>query len=156
MSDPYRDKRLSCPACNSPLREFRTRYACDSCDGMMLTLPDLAQAIHDLTSVMPAFEYRDAKPGKRSCPHCATTMSTCKLTLVLESEEIEPKPVLDRCDAHGIWFDGEELAGVFEKIATKGYGGGVGRKGPKGGGGAIPSGGGPKWEWEGALGTRKR
>jgi hypothetical protein len=128
MTDPYRDQQLSCPACKATLREYQSRQVCDGCDGMLLALPDLAHAIHDLTSITPTFEYRDEQPGKRGCPKCSATMTTCKLRVVLDTELAEPKPVLDRCTEHGLWFDGEELAGVFEKVASKGFGGGVGRK----------------------------
>lgn len=155
MTDPYRDHHLSCPGCNATLREFRGRYVCDKCDGMLLGLPDLAHAIHDMTSVEPAFEFRAEKTGKRGCPLCTKPMTICKLTVMFDGESLEPKPTLDRCDAHGLWFDGEELAGVFEKVATKGYGGGVGRKRNDAWGAAIPASG-ARWEWEGSLGTTKK
>ena len=124
----------------------------------MLQLADLAHAIEDLTSIVPAFEYRDEQPGTRTCPHCAQTMTTCKLRVVLDGEIEQPRPELDRCPAHGIWFDGEELASVFEKVAGKGFGGG-GRGHPSGeaGGLASPSrsrSGVP--EWWGTLGNTKR
>jgi hypothetical protein len=153
MNDPYRDQRLTCPACKATLREFRGRQVCDGCDGMLLTLADLGGAIHDLTSITPTFEYRDEKRGERGCPHCGGAMTTCKLRIVLDTELADPKPVLDRCTEHGIWFDGEELAGVFEKVASKGFGGGVGRKAGKASGPAasrpsMASGG-----WRGASGV---
>lgn len=160
MSDPYRDRRLTCPACGATLREFRTRQVCDACDGMLLTLPDLAAAVHDLTSIEPTFEFRDEAPGKRACPDCAAPMSTCKLRIVLDTELADPKPALDRCTEHGLWFDGEELAGVFQKVTGKGFGGGVGRKGPKGGhalergsGGWRGASGNPEW-WGGGGGGK--
>ena len=55
-------------------------------------------------------------------------MTTCKLLVRLDDSTEHPKPVLDRCATHGLWFDHEELAMVFEKIATKGFGGAIGRK----------------------------
>jgi Zn-finger nucleic acid-binding protein len=128
MSDPYRDQNLTCPACNATLREFQTREVCDGCQGMMLTLPDLAHAIFDLTSITPTFEYANEAVGKRACPKCRAPMTTCHLRVLLEDEIEKPRPELDRCGEHGIWFDGEELAKVFEKVAGKGYGSGVGRK----------------------------
>jgi Zn-finger nucleic acid-binding protein len=124
MSDPYRDQIKDCPACKAPLREFQTRLVCDACSGMMLTLADLATGVHDLTSITPTLSYRDEKPGTRECPHCRTAMTTCKLTLGLEDNVEKPRPVLDRCEAHGLWFDNEELAKVFEKVAGKGHGSG--------------------------------
>lgn len=126
MGSPYRDQHLTCPACKATLREFQGRQVCD---GMLLTLKDLAHAIHDLTSVVPTFEYRDEAPGKRLCPRCTQAMTTCKLEVVLDGEIEQPRPELDRCVEHGIWFDGKELASVFEKVANKGYGGGVAHPG---------------------------
>ncbi|MBA3454466.1 MAG: hypothetical protein H0T42_15355 [Deltaproteobacteria bacterium] len=130
---------------------------------MLLTLVDLSGAIHDMTSVVPSFEYKDEKPGKRPCPKCRTLMTTCRLVLSLDDEIEKPRPELDRCAEHGIWFDGEELAKVFQKVAGKGFGGGVGRKGyagSKGGGGADRGSGGwrgrsgvPEW-WGGGGGGK--
>lgn len=95
---------------------------------MMLTLEDLAGGIHDLTSITPTFAFRDQKPGARGCPHCRAPMTRCKIALALEDDIEKPRPELDLCAEHGIWFDAEELAKVFEKVAGKGHGGGVGRK----------------------------
>jgi len=157
MTDPYRDRRLACPACNAPLREYQTRWVCDACDGMMLALPDLAVAIFDMTSVQPVFEYRDEKPGKRACPHCHTQMTTCKLRVVIEDELAEPRPVLDRCAEHGIWFDGEELANVFLKCAGKGHGNAHPHRGgvnaTRGSGGWRGASGVPEW-WGGGGGGK--
>jgi hypothetical protein len=97
---------------------------------MFLAMPDLAEAIRELTGLVPEFQYLDEAAGKRTCPWCVTAMSTCKLELVLESEHVKPKPVLDRCPEHGVWFDGEELAAVFQKVIGKGPGSGVDRKAP--------------------------
>ena len=147
---PFRDDFLTCPACAAPLREYQTRQVCDACDGMLLALADLAHAIHDLTSVVPTFEYADEAPGKRSCPRCRQAMTTCKLRVVLDREIEKPRPVLDRCREHGLWFDGEELASVLAKVAGKGFGGGVGRKGPSTPGAPLSRGSGG---WRGASGV---
>ena len=125
---PYRDPERACPACAAPLREFETRLVCDGCMGMMLTLEDLAHGVHDLTSVLPELQYRDETPGNRACPHCAVMMTRCRLILALEDETAKPRLELDRCDHHGIWFDHEELAKVFEKVGGMGHGSGVATK----------------------------
>lgn len=128
MTDPYRSgSPLVCPACEATLREFRGRYVCDACDGIMLTIEDLVAGIHDMTSIAATFEWTHEKPGKRKCPHCREAMTACHVIVHLEADLEKPKPELDRCATHGVWFDREELAKVFEKVATKGYGGGVGR-----------------------------
>jgi Zn-finger nucleic acid-binding protein len=128
MTDPFRSgSQLLCPACEGALREFRGRLVCDACDGIMLTVEDLVAGIHDMTSIAATFEWTHEKPGKRKCPHCGEAMTACHVIVHLENDLEKPKPELDRCATHGVWFDREELAKVFEKVATKGYGGGVGR-----------------------------
>jgi hypothetical protein len=94
----------------------------------MVELDDLATAINDLTSLTPRFEWKDEQPGKRPCPQCGAMMTTCKLLVRLDDSTEHPKPVLDRCATHGLWFDHDELAMVFEKIATKGFGAAVSHK----------------------------
>jgi Zn-finger nucleic acid-binding protein len=153
MSEPYRDQQLICPACQAPLRAFQTRYICDACQGMMVPLADLGRAIHDMTSLDPTFEFKDDKPGKRTCPHCPQAMTRCKLRVVLDAEVEKPRPELDRCDAHGLWFDDEELAKVFEKVASKGFGGGVGRKGGGASGGAGINAKSGSYGWKGHHGV---
>lgn len=130
MTDPYRHALRSCPACNRALREFHKRLVCDDCDGMFLLLEDLTEQIRQLTGVVPALTYVGEAAGTRPCPHCALAMSTCTLELAIDHETVRPKPTLDRCGHHGIWFDGEELAAVFQKVIGKGPGGGVDRKPP--------------------------
>ena len=119
MSDVFRDQNFKCPACPGALREFHSRLCCDACDGMMLTLEDLSRAIIDLTGIAPSYEYVDAEPGVRPCPRCVSPMSVCKLRVTVEDELAKPRPKLDRCVHHGIWFDGEELATVLEKVRAK-------------------------------------
>lgn len=128
MPDPYRDSTHLCPACRQPLRSYLTRLLCDACNGIFMPLADLGAGIHDMTSIDPTFTFEHEQPGKRLCPHCAQAMSTCKLLVGLDGHVEHPHPELDHCAAHGLWFDDQELAKVFEKVATKGFGGGVGRK----------------------------
>ena len=122
MSDPYRDRELSCPACQQPLRTFHDRLVCDACNGIMVSIPDLSGAIEDLTSVVPQFTWDHEAPSQRACPQCGEMMIVCKIILDIEGELLHPKPELDRCEAHGAWFDSEELAKVLEKAAGKGHG----------------------------------
>ena len=58
-------------------------------------------------------------------------MATCKLRVVIPVYEEHPTtpPTLDRCEAHGLWFDAEELARVFAVISRLTGGGGGGRRG---------------------------
>jgi hypothetical protein len=67
----------------------------------------------------PQLEFVDEKPGERACPHCAAAMTTHKLRVVLDDELAKPRPKLDHCAVHGVWFDGTELAALFEKVHAK-------------------------------------
>lgn len=123
--DPYRDAHRTCPSCNGELREFRERLVCDRCGGVMLSVEDLSAAIEELTGLYPTVSFRDESPGKRACPRCEATMATMKLTLEIEgAKPVKPNTELDRCAAHGLWFDDVELALVLEPVAGKGFGGG--------------------------------
>jgi len=137
---------LPCPSCTKPLREFQTRQVCDACHGMLLALPDLAHAITDITGLEPELEFHDEAPGTRACPKCAAAMTTLKLRVALDHEIEKPRPVLDRCVDHGLWFDKDELAAVFEKGAGKGPGGGKAKVGKPG----APSG---SYGWKGHHGV---
>ena len=127
MTDPYRDPHRACPACNVPLRAFRARLVCDRCEGILAPIEDLVRAIEDITGVPPVFDFHGETAGKRACPECAGSMRTFKLRIHLEGELAKASPVLDRCDVHGIWFDRDELAAVFEVCRAKHPGGGGAR-----------------------------
>ena len=124
--DAYRDQHHNCPRCNHLLRTFNERLVCDACEGLMLAEDDLRNAVLELTGFTPAFLFHDEAPGKRACPRCATAMTTARLSIQLEdTKPTKPGPELDRCAAHGLWFDESELAAVLEPIASKGVGGGM-------------------------------
>jgi len=131
MAEP----RSLCPMCpHSILRIHQGRLLCDRCQGMLLELDDVGRAIFDMTGITPTFEFIDEQPGKRPCPRCTQPMTTLHLRVVLGDEIAKPRPELDRCAEHGIWFDGEELAKVFEKSYAKvtSHGGGGGWRSSKG------------------------
>jgi Zn-finger nucleic acid-binding protein len=120
--DPFRDPELPCPACARPLRAFQQRLVCDACGGILLALADLAAAIEDLTSVAPTFAWSHEHQSSRACPQCRAAMTAGRIVLHLEEATAHPRPELDRCATHGVWFDPEELAKVLEKVTGKGHG----------------------------------
>ncbi len=92
----------------------------------MIAEDDLRNAIVELTGLPSTFEFRGEALGKRACPRCEVVMATAKLSIHLEGEKpTKPGPELDRCAAHGLWFDESELADVLAPIAGKGPGGGT-------------------------------
>jgi len=119
MTEPYRPHPVTCPACNATLRDYRGRLACDSCEGILMPLDELAAGIADLVGLEPRIEFVHEAPGKRACPHCQQAMTTCHIQIMLDEDLAKPPPTLDRCSAHGLWFDGKELSAVFEKCMAK-------------------------------------
>ncbi len=100
----------------------------------MLAEDDLRNAVLELTGFSPALLFHDQAPGKRPCPRCAAPMATARLSIQLEEDAkpTKPGPELDRCAAHGLWFDESELAAVLAPIAGKGVGGGMAKtSGPR-------------------------
>jgi hypothetical protein len=100
---------------------------------MFVEMADLKHALTDLTGLEPTLEMVDDKPGDRACPKCTRPLTRCHVRVVFDEEVAKPRPELDRCDDHGIWFDKDELASVFQKAYAK-----VGHTG--GGGPGIVSG----------------
>jgi len=43
-------------------------------------------------------------------------MSVCRLDVTLMDQRPTLRPALDRCAVHGVWFDGSELAKIFEVL----------------------------------------
>jgi Zn-finger nucleic acid-binding protein len=116
MAGPYRDPDLVCPACHAQLRVFRQRLCCDACNGILLEIADLTTSISDLTGSDPQIGFVRERPGERACPRCDLMMSVCRLDVALMDKRPTLRPALDRCVTHGVWFDANELAKVFEVL----------------------------------------
>lgn len=107
---------------------FRQRLCCDACNGILLELADLTISISELTGGDPQIGFVRERPGERACPRCAMMMSVCRLDVALMDQRPTLRPALDRCPTHGVWFDANELAKVFEvlhrAVSPHGYRGG--------------------------------
>ncbi|HEY1547498.1 MAG TPA: zf-TFIIB domain-containing protein [Kofleriaceae bacterium] len=116
MSGPYRDAdQYQCPACGEAMRAFYKRLCCDACTGIFIALDDLTAAIEQHASAAPVIAFRDHGAGERACPRCGKPMQTCRFEAMFNaSSNAMPSPELDRCAAHGVWFDVGELAKILE------------------------------------------
>jgi Zn-finger nucleic acid-binding protein len=93
----------------------KTRLVCQQCHGTLVTEDALAELV---ASMKPAAD-GDVKAlpfaplaiatddPPITCPRCATTMERLALVGI----------AVDRCVAHGVWFDGAELGLVLEIAA---------------------------------------
>jgi Zn-finger nucleic acid-binding protein len=103
---PYRDGATPCLRCGVPMETARTGAGqeletCPACGGAWM---DAAAFLAELRTAQPALagdgllEFNDGSP-RRPCPRCGDRMQIVWIELLQ----------LDRCDAHGVWFDPGEL-----------------------------------------------
>ena len=96
----FRDDLAPCPRCQRALIPQPggdgSRLWCEDCRGVLIPTADLE---HILEVTLPAGE-----PGERQCPRCAAKLATFTLFGV----------ELDRCIAHGVWFDPKEYVRMLD------------------------------------------
>lgn len=101
----FRETPLACPACGRvliPQPGAPSRSWCEDCRGVLVPTAEIETVISDFRR--KPFTLPAGTPGERSCPRCVAKLA--RFTLF----GIE----LDRCVAHGVWFDSKELVRVLE------------------------------------------
>jgi len=108
----YRDARPTCLSCDAALAGAASRWACEQCGSALVSEAALTEMLAEMA---PADERTlDARllaatsPSRR-CPRCAAMMSSFILHDTL----------VDRCAAHGVWFDPGELKAVLRLCANR-------------------------------------
>jgi Zn-finger nucleic acid-binding protein len=102
----FRDDNPRCPSCDAALVRTSTRLICEHCHGALVPDAAIAELLaelapHDHRSVAERLAPATAPP--RHCPCCAAVMEPSRLY----------ETVVDRCAAHGTWFDAGELEDVL-------------------------------------------
>src|SRR5690606_9452862 len=103
---------LACPRCDvalalvaHPRSGDRFVAACPQCAGVWLDA-------HEASKLLAPFGTAGLKPaavsGAVACPQCRIAMAA----VVTPVGEIE----IDRCPAHGVWFDRDEMAHVADLV----------------------------------------
>jgi len=104
----YRDQRLPCPACTTTeLAFYGDRYACKQCSGTFVQNAAFEAMAMDVAKDLFQLPPVAGEPGPRACPVCSQPMAVDKL------EQVD----IDRCAAHGIWFDANELTVALERAS---------------------------------------
>jgi len=114
----YADRVLICPAC--PGRELRflgDRYGCEQCSGVFVENAAVVAMVSDIASTLWELPETTGEPGPRVCPLCAQALVVDTLEAV----------AIDRCPAHGVWFDPSELATMLEHASGNVHEGGLRR-----------------------------
>ena len=116
---PLRDAFPTCPRCRAALDPRGDRHVCTGCDGALVTEPVVSQLIADMigdqvSALGWAGKVAEPQPlaflARSSaqtlvCPCCDATMETLDLYGI----------AVDRCAAHGVWFDKQELADTLTR-----------------------------------------
>lgn len=80
------------------------KLECQRCQGVFVPTADLAEMVAAMTDQLPPIANHADLPRNRRCPLCKAVMYETSLWSV----------GVERCDAHGTWFDWKELALVLE------------------------------------------
>jgi len=105
----FRDQRPRCPSCAEDHALVSSRdgsrgshLVCEHCKGTLVPAAEVEDMLSSL--LVEPFALPAGTAGERTCPCCAAKLAR------LDLFGIE----VDRCDAHGVWFDGKELTLVLE------------------------------------------
>lgn len=118
----YREEHPRCPAC--PERRLEPaavgkRLACGTCNGTWMPFDDLARTMDAVTAWAAEATICGEAPGERRCPVCSGAMTTFRLrTAPIQLTFGRSQIALDRCEHHGVWLDGGELAGVIAETTV--------------------------------------
>jgi hypothetical protein len=100
MTGPFRDGRV-------PLDLEVNLWPCEHCDGVFVENAAFEAMVTEISNAAYALPSPWGTPGGRSCPACERPMLV----------ELIGTTTVDRCVAHGIWFDQGELAEALEHCA---------------------------------------
>lgn len=109
-----RVETVRCPVCDERALAVRgSRLACEGCNGALVPEDDLRGLIAEASKLAITDEVSGdyvlvpatTDEAARTCPRCTTTMTKHELRDI----------TIDRCGAHGIWFDGDELARLLKE-----------------------------------------
>lgn len=101
----FRDGRPRCPSCTDEhalVPQLATRLGCEHCKGVLVPTAEIEDQLSQLR--IEPFTLPAGTAGDRTCPCCTTKLARLDLFGV----------EVDRCEAHGVWFDGKELTLVLE------------------------------------------
>lgn len=114
-----RDDIATCPRCGRGLDPSGRRLYCGACSGALVTEDELRELIATMAAgsadgpAGPRPLALELPPGPdeplRTCPRCPARMT----------KHLFYGMLVDRCEAHGIWFDDQELQAALERVGTE-------------------------------------
>jgi len=124
----YRDSFAQCPRCQVALGNFKfitghMVWRCNDCTGIWMS-PDVFQALVRILlpdSAAPNPRKRADAEGTLGCPECDRPMDKVWVGgggyLLPGVPRVGTGHPVDRCKAHGTWFDRNELQAVLTTLA---------------------------------------
>lgn len=103
---------LTCPVCAAPLEEAGRTFRCRQCEGAWIGEEAVVAILEQRAATLVDLPWQARQDKPRPCAECKAEMQTVDLGSVH----------LDRCPAHGVWFDAHELAALIKqakKFTTK-------------------------------------
>ena len=91
---------MNCITCATPMTTTRC-----ACGGAWLSEARLVEMEQDMKGSLVVLPWSPRDSEHRACPVCTNEMLAVSLLEV----------ALDRCPAHGVWFDANELASVLQR-----------------------------------------
>jgi Zn-finger nucleic acid-binding protein len=84
-------------------------WRCRRCDGAWVEGDVLVPLLEERVAALVELDWKpNREDHERACPVCTAAMETVKLGTV----------ALDRCRAHGVWFDARELADLLKQARS--------------------------------------
>ena len=98
---------MQCPVCQDRVLEEAGRtMRCAQCDGAWIAEETLVALLEQRTSSLVSLPWKDRTDNtQHPCAECQVAMQTVNLGDV----------ALDRCQAHGVWFDADELTALLKQ-----------------------------------------
>lgn len=108
----FRDETPECRACGSGLSLVGPRWSCEQCGSVLVPAASVEEMMNELSpDDLRSIDERLVTlkgAATRACPRCPATMAVYALHGI----------TVDRCVAHGIWFDTGELMAALNANAV--------------------------------------
>ncbi|HWO19164.1 MAG TPA: zf-TFIIB domain-containing protein [Kofleriaceae bacterium] len=100
----------SCPSCRAALHQAGFTERCNRCDGAWIHEDVLVGLVQEKASAIVELPWHPREPAAGAAPEAPRPCAVCQ-------QPMQPvslgEVALDRCTAHGVWFDARELASVL-------------------------------------------
>lgn len=113
-----RDESPTCPSCDRALDmhgENAQRLQCGGCEGLFMGEREVEKVVAEAKKKQPS-DLPDIEPLDLGAPQKTEPARQCARCMAMMTKHDLHGITIDRCAAHGIWFDREELQEVLTKL----------------------------------------